>query len=107
LNRIERVCERAGIMPTTTKPHMKAKGAVKDDWIHRTRDTAITNALELDCKSAADLLRLIKRIGHSDAKTLEKYFGRLARPYVPRFPERHRPGQRHIDCKGSQQCCLN
>lgn len=95
-DRIEKIAKRAKITPTTSKPHMISKGAVKDDWCHRWRDTAITNQLELSCKSMADMLRLIKRIGHSDGKTLEKYFGRLAKPYVPKFPERHRRAKKVI-----------
>jgi hypothetical protein len=33
---------------------------------------------------------LCKRIGHADMETLEKYFGKLKKPYEPTLPERHR-----------------
>lgn len=83
---VERVVLAAGVMPTTAKPHMKAAGMVKDDWCHRFRDTGITNKLHFTkAGSMADMLRLCKQIGHADMTTLDKYFGRLKKPYVPKL----------------------
>jgi hypothetical protein len=38
----------------------------------------------------AETMQLIKRVGHADMTTLEKYFGKLKKPYDPVLPERRR-----------------
>lgn len=78
------LAKAAGVTPTTEKPHMKSAGMVKNDWLHRFRDTYITNQLHR-CKTIADLMDLCKRVGHSDTKTLEKYYGKLKKPYTPKL----------------------
>jgi integrase len=79
---IEAIAEKAGVTPTTGKPYMVAAGMCKDDWCHRWRDTYLTNQLH-EAKSMADLLSLCKRVGHRGTETLNKYFGKLKRPYAP------------------------
>jgi integrase/recombinase XerD len=81
---VERIATAAGVTPTTAKPHMIAAGMVKDDWCHRFRDTFLANEVH-KAKNMADLMLLAKRVGHKDLKTLDKYFGKLKKPYESRL----------------------
>ena len=94
--RVEEIAKAAKIKATTEKPHMVAAGMVKDDWLHRFRDTHITNALHR-CKNMSETMLMCKRVGHGDMSTLEKYHGRLKKPYEPQFPERLRKAAKVAD----------
>jgi len=82
---IEPIARQAGVSATTDKPDMVAAGMVKNDWCHRFRDTYLTNSLHFCKNSMADLLMLCKRVGHKDTTTLDRYFGKLAKPYQPQL----------------------